>query len=429
MATLVGVPLVVCGVLLERGLCPTHPSSEAPIAKPNSRRPRDGAAQPGEQPSQLEASVSETSRHDPSPHAEPNVTPMPEKAYPGLESSSLAEQKEALTLAMVDALGLDETQAKGVREVFRASEWLGQGNPKVTQHAMSRAECRAKREKSRPIPQGDARCGAANMVPLYDPTRGETVADARVCIDQYEFPNIPCEYPIVWVRASEAVALCRAVGKRICDAHEWEGACAGALREPPQEYAFGERRIMMEYLHNQSREVVWAYGPKADQPRCATLSQKSRECDVIDWGLCGSNTYPAGAFPECRSRLGVFDQHGNAAEHMNLPITAEQLGSRGGTGETEMKGGWFIFASYGAHPDDCRWRAPMWHASTITDANSHRNYHLGFRCCRDIGAEATSRSDEQLAAPLRGCTGSREVPEGAAAAAPISRPRGPSLGH
>lgn len=26
--------------------------------------------------------------------------------------------------------------------------------------------------------------------------------------------------------------LCQAMGKRICDAHEWEGACAGALLPP-----------------------------------------------------------------------------------------------------------------------------------------------------------------------------------------------------
>jgi len=80
----------------------------------------------------------------------------------------------------------------------------------------------------------------------------------------------------------------------------------------------------------------------------------------------------------------VYDQHGNAAEHMNLPMKPEELGSRGGSGQTEMKGSWFIFKEAPAHPDDCRFRAPGWHATRITDPNSHANYHLGFRCCRDL---------------------------------------------
>ncbi len=50
-----------------------------------------------------------------------------------------------------------------------------------------------------------------------------------VCIDQYEFPDIPCEYPVVYPSAKQASELCHAVGKRLCDAHEWEGACAGEL--------------------------------------------------------------------------------------------------------------------------------------------------------------------------------------------------------
>jgi len=224
------------------------------------------------------------------------------------------------------------------------------------------------------------------MVPLYDPGAGETAAGAKVCIDQFELPNIPCEYPIVYARANEGDALCHALGKRLCDAHEWEGACAGALHPPESEYAFGKPRPYATWLHNKAREVVWAYGPKKDHSRCATGSQKSPKCEAGGWTLCGSNTYPAGSFPECASSLGVYDQHGNAAEHMNLPLTPEGLGSRGGTGATEMKGSWFVFATQEAHEDDCRWRAKDWHPSAITDENSHRNYHLGLRCCKDVTA-------------------------------------------
>ena len=71
-----------------------------------------------------------------------------------------------------------------------------------------------------------------------------------------------------------------------------------------------------------------------------------------EWTKCGSNTYPAGSFPECRSTFGVYDQHGNAAEHMNLPTKPEELGAKGGLGQTEMKGSWFIFSQLEAHEDE-----------------------------------------------------------------------------
>jgi formylglycine-generating enzyme len=301
---------------------------------------------------------------------------------------------------------LSDPQIAAVRKVFAGSEYIGQGNPSVSRHPLTRAQCLERRAKAPHLPPADLACGAPNMVALYDPTKGETPAQAKVCIDQFEFPNIECEFPVVWVRANEAQELCHAVGKRLCDAHEWEGACAGALKDPDSEYAWGERRAMMQYLHNLHREVVWAYGKEKNHALCATASKKGPHCDTPSWNGCGTNDYPAGSFPECVSSLGVFDQHGNAAEHMNFPLKPEELGSRGGSGETEMKGSWFIFLQAEAHEDDCRWRAPDWHVTRIDDTNSHRNYHLGFRCCRDLEAPdaGTSALDAATGAPATRAT-------------------------
>src|SRR5512136_3125337 len=106
------------------------------------------------------------------------------------------------------------------------------------------------------------------MAPLYHPTV-EKAEDAKACIDQFEFPDIPCVYPVVWVRAREAALICRAVGKRLCDAHEWEGACAGALG--PADYRFDLARgaspngavERMRQAHNREygAHETWAYGP------------------------------------------------------------------------------------------------------------------------------------------------------------------------
>jgi sulfatase modifying factor 1 len=310
---------------------------------------------------------------------EPPWTEQDDALAPTLEA-----QRQALLRNLRVRLGVSEVAVTRVQQIIAKSAWLGQGNPEATEHQMTRAECRTIRKRAGLRPQQSEICGAKNMVPLYARSRGQTEADAEVCIDQFEFPNIACDYPVTWVQAKEAAELCQAIGKRLCDAHEWEGACAGDLRPANEEYAWGERRVQMQYLHNQNREIVWAYGKTKNHAKCATGSHKSRTCTVIGWHECGSNTYPAGAFPECVSPFGVYDQHGNAAEHMNLPLQPEQLASAGGMGETEMKGSWFIFASYEAHLDDCRWRAPNWHGTRVLDRNSHRNYHLGFRCCKDI---------------------------------------------
>lgn len=319
------------------------------------------------------------------PSATVTSPPPPQPLPPLLDElpDTIAAQREVLLQNMQSQLGLGDEALAKTRAIFDGSRWLGQGNPKITRHPMSRAECLAIRSRE-PVREADARCAAPNMVLVFDAAAGGTPENAGLCVDQYEYPNIPCDYPVIWVKSDEAQHLCQAQGKRLCDAHEWEGACAGALHTPEQDYAFGQRRLMQEYLHNKDRERVWAYGKTKNHALCATGASKSPKCFAPSFQLCGSNTYPAGAFPQCVSSFGVYDQHGNAAEHMNLPLVAEELGSRGGTGENEMKGSWFIFQQTEAHEDDCRWRALGWHAGRLMARDAHRNYHLGFRCCKDL---------------------------------------------
>jgi formylglycine-generating enzyme len=324
---------------------------------------------------------------DPAPAPEPSAArppvpePPPEDDAP---AKTLRDQRRALFHTMETRLDLTPPQLAAVEHVFDGSLFLGQGNPALTQYGMKRSECHRIRVEAGLHSEAHPPCDRVNMVPLFNPQAGETAADARVCIDQFEFPDIACEYPVVHVTAREAAELCAAEGKRICDAHEWEGACAGALRPPELEYAFDAPRPLATWRHNHDREVIWAYGPHKDHTRCATGTDKTAGCPGGGWAQCGSNTYPSGSFPECVSPFGVYDQHGNAAEHMNLPLSMDELASRGGTGSTEMKGSWFVFQRQEAHEDDCRWRAKDWHPSKLMAATSHSNYHLGFRCCADV---------------------------------------------
>jgi formylglycine-generating enzyme required for sulfatase activity len=312
------------------------------------------------------------------------------------QRSSLSEQNEVLFRQLQRVHGLSDAQMDQIRKIFAQSGYIGQGNPAITRHPVTEEETQAKLKRLG-IDYSNLRfekiCGAKYMAPLYNPAK-ERPEDAKDCIDQFEFPDIPAVYPVVWVKAREAAQVCSIMGRRLCDAHEWEGACAGSL-EPP-DYRFDLAKILspgaaverMRVAHNQAHggDKNWSYGPTYKNGVCSTSSQKSPGCDGGGWSKCGSNTFPAGDSPACHSPLDVYDLNGNAAEHMNLPLEESQMSSRGSRelGYTEMKGSWFIFDTYQAHPDWCRWRAPYWHGSRVMDEHSHSNYHLGFRCCKSL---------------------------------------------
>jgi sulfatase-modifying factor enzyme 1 len=308
----------------------------------------------------------------------------------------LEQRNEALFQALQREQGLSDEQMSALRRIFAGSRYIGQGNPAVTEHPVTPEQCMAKvaaQGVHYENPRFEKICKGKYMAPLYDPSK-EKPEDAKACIDQFEFPDLPCTYPVVWVKAREAAEICSAIGKRLCDAHEWEGACAGAL-EPP-DYRFDLAKGLapedaihrMRIAHNQaaSASKSWSYGPTYQTGICATGSTKTAGCNGGSWPGCGSNTYPTGDFPACKSSLDVYDLNGNAAEHMNLPLNESQMSSLGSKelGYTEMKGSWFIFDTYRAHEDWCRWRAPFWHGTRVMDEHSHANYHLGFRCCKTV---------------------------------------------
>ncbi len=194
----------------------------------------------------------------------------------------LREENEALFTELQKVHGLSEDQMQAVRRIFFRSGYIGQGNPAIARHPATSRQCREQlAERNVQNSEFERICRAKYMAPLYNPAR-EKPQEARVCIDQFEFPDIPCAYPVVWVRAREAAEICRAVGKRICDAHEWEGACAGALDAPDYRFDLAKGAPpnvaveRMRQAHNRSHEAnkAWAYGPRYEKGICAAASQK-----------------------------------------------------------------------------------------------------------------------------------------------------------
>jgi hypothetical protein len=246
-----------------------------------------------------------------------------------------------------------------------------QGNKAIAQHTISKEKClEGLKDVVIQTPDQRAKCGGApNMVPVW--VKGK---DPWFCIDVFEFPNKPCELPMVWTQPPLAKKVCELQGKRLCSDIEWNLACKG---DP-----------------DGGDDWRYAYGNKLDLEICHTNLRHRTACLVKDapttWKTCSTDTEPSGAFPKCRSRFGVFDQHGNVAEVM--------MRREGDKVFTQLKGSaWFYVElakepnepvpatttnKTGAYPDHCNFD-PRWHVEQLDQA-MHVNYHLGFRCCKSI---------------------------------------------
>ncbi len=250
---------------------------------------------------------------------------------------------------------------------------MNQGNKAIARHTIDKEKCLAGLRANNIVvqtPEQKAKCGGfENMVPVW--TKGK---DPAYCIDVFEFPNKTCELPMVWTPPTWAKKVCELQGKRLCSDLEWNQACRGDPEGgPDQRYAYGDRLDLEVCNTNLAHRT-------ACNPRGSSTA----------WGTCATDTEPSGSFPKCRSRFGVFDQHGNVAEVMTR--------REGNQVVTQLKGSaWFYVElakepdqptpkttmnKEGAYPDHCNFD-PRWHVEPIDQAG-HINYHLGFRCCRSL---------------------------------------------
>jgi hypothetical protein len=252
------------------------------------------------------------------------------------------------------------------------------GNPRLARHTIDALACReALASTVLQTAEQRAHChGFANMVPIF---HGGDPASAKACIDVFEYPNRTCELPAVWGTPVEADILCRSEGKRLCSQPEWTLACAGdPAGGPDRAYAYGDH-LDLDVCNTRKPHP---FGPDGETWVCSARTAETA------WDTCATETEPAGAFPGCRSRFGVFDLHGNVAEIMT------RTGADGET-LTQLKGSAFFYVDVArepteaqnprgreTYPDTCAYD-PRWHVERLEGA-THSNYHLGFRCCVGI---------------------------------------------
>ncbi len=335
----------------------------------------------------------------------------------GFGSRDLHAESRAFVDKIVSEHELSERTAQELIRLLtntRATRNIGTEDPDAvlgpnnSSHPVSRRTCQDNIIKTgliRPNRDYERMCGARWMSPL--PGSDGAVRTPKVCIDQFEFPNMPCEYPLVWTSASQASRLCKAMGKRLCHSHEWEGACTGRLdTNNPYRFDIGSQEERLT-VYNRLRPHVWAYSWNAalkgtdHHKLCAVFDPDGPEVDPeikskahhlfisngesatchkgsSDYNSCGTNTYPSGFKAFCRTRHDVYDLHGNVHEAVNYPTTPSGMVKGAPLDLIERKGSFFVQNEN--LPTDCRFRQPTYRGQD-EPSSSHTG---GFRCCKDI---------------------------------------------
>lgn len=185
---------------------------------------------------------------------------------------------------------------------------------------------------------------------------GMVHARKGVCIDVYEWPNVPGERPLLAASGEpealgsplDADMLCLSVGKRVCTRTEWVSACRGSGGSP---FPYGKTYDAAACNTGARwREVNSEKVAKRDKDELARLDQSA----------------PAGSFTQCISAAGAYDMVGNAEEWVTCDDGVY---------------GWCLVGGYWASKQaSCDYRiithAPVWHY-----------YETSFRCCLDLAQD------------------------------------------
>ncbi len=196
------------------------------------------------------------------------------------------------------------------------------------------------------------------VVASNGPCPGDMQQIFSYCIDRYEAPNAPGEYPLVMESAVTAEKWCTDHGKRLCGEEEWERACAG-----PQNFAYPYGNN-----HEDARcadERVWL---NKDEPTITQWPEKPAMGEV-------TRLYQAeksGTRKQCVSGYGVFDMTGNVEEW----VVSKKKPARP---YARVLKGCYWSGCYGGSKPTCT-------STNAAHAEAFKFYETGFRCCMDARA-------------------------------------------
>lgn len=175
--------------------------------------------------------------------------------------------------------------------------------------------------------------------------------EIRVCMDQYEAPNVRGQKPFVMKSFDQAKRWCGERGKRTCSEQEWELACEGPEHRP---LAYGWR-VDVKVCNSDKQ---WR---PFDVKRLYSKDDSEVDAEIRKlWQGAQSGSYAS-----CVSSFGIYDMMGNVEEW---------VASRPGRALPGALMGGF-------------WSKPWTGCRGTNDAHepSFQFYETGFRCCADPG--------------------------------------------
>jgi hypothetical protein len=178
----------------------------------------------------------------------------------------------------------------------------------------------------------------------------------------------PGRSPQGYISAVQAGLACEHAGKRLCTSAEWVDACRGPSSTL---YPYGNERqadVCNDRFSGQALHPVvrlfQKFAPEGSDPKTMWTRAWLNDSRLHE---LSHTVVPTGSFPNCVSSAGAIDMVGNLHEWVS--------DSNG-----VFRGGFFMDTHQ--HGEGCEYR-------TTVHGPKYHDYSTGFRCCRDVEADAS----------------------------------------